>query len=471
MLQRVEVPTGFKLTDYDRYAGLAEEVALVRKAGQAAARRLAGRKVWVVNSTAQGGGVAEMLMREVALLRQLGIDAGWLVIAASDPAFFRLTKRLHNMLHGLNQGPLTADDRALYERVSRELAAELKQEVRPGDLLVVHDPQPLGAGALVGVQAIWRCHIGLDHETPSTRAAWAFLERWLAPYDRKVFTLAAYVPRGMAANVITPGVDPLAHKNRELSIHKLTGILTCAGLVRHDHPPLYPPFEVPALRLRADGTFGLDRQDLGLLFRPTILQVSRWDKLKGFGPLLDAFTMLRGGGIHPATRLVLAGPEPTSIQDDPEAVAELQAIACKWLALPPALQADVAVLSLPMASRKENHLVVNALQRCATVVVQNSVQEGFGLTATEAMWKGRPVLVTPAAGLRLQVRDGVEGRVSPGANDVPGLARMLQEMLVDSKARERWGANAHHRVAHHYTVLHAVAAWLDLLPETASSAA
>jgi trehalose synthase len=471
MLQRVEVPTGFQLSDYDRYAGLTDEVARVRKAGRAASQRLAGRKVWIVNSTATGGGVAEMLLREVALLRQLGVDAHWVVITAEDPAFFQLTKRLHNMIHGLDQGPLTAGDQALYERVSRELAAELKQLVGPGDLLVVHDPQPLGAGALLGLQAIWRCHIGLDHETPSTRAAWAFLEKWLPAYGSKIFSLESYVPKGMKAQIMAPGIDPLSHKNRELSIHKLTGILTCAGLVKHDHPQIKPPFDKPALRLQPDGRFAPETRDFGLLFRPTILQVSRWDKLKGFGPLLDAFVALRSDGVHPATRLVLAGPDPESIQDDPEAVAELQALSCKFLALPASLQPDVAILSLPMASRKQNHLVVNALQRCATVVVQNSVQEGFGLTATEAMWKSRPVLVTPAAGLRAQVHDGQEGRITPGAHDVPALAEILAKMLADTHARERWGANAHHRVARHFTVLHSLVAWLDLLPAAARRAA
>jgi trehalose synthase len=471
MLQTIEVPPGFQLADYERYAGLGGEVASVRKAGRAAARRLEGRTVWMVNSTAQGGGVAEMLYRQVPLMRQVGLDVRWLVISAEDPAFFRLTKRLHNMIHGVDEGPLTADDKALYERTSQAFAQGLKELVRPKDLLVVHDPQPLGAGALVGCEAIWRCHIGLDRETEATRAAWAFLRPWLGAYGRKIFSLEEYVPAGIHADVIHPAIDPLSHKNRELAVQKLTGILTCAGLVRHQHPLVAQPFASPVLRLQADGKFGVDPEDFGLLFRPTVVQVSRWDKLKGFGPLLDAFALLRADGMHPATRLVLAGPDPASIQDDPEAIAELKSLSARWLALPPGLQADVAILSLPMASLKENHLVVNALQRCGTVVVQNSVQEGFGLTATEAMWKSRPVLATKAAGLRAQVRDRSEGRLIDSAADVPALAQTLQEMLSNGKARELWGANAHFRVATHFTVLHALTSWLELLAHARASAA
>lgn len=485
LLRRIDVAHGYTLADYERHAWLGASVAALRAAADVAVPRLKGRTIWIVNATAQGGGVAEMLPREVALLREAGLRVEWLVIGAPDPAFFPLTKRIHNLLHGADVPLPDEADRAGYEAGSRALAAELAAMIAPGDLLVVHDPQPLAAGAIAaaerGVRAIWRCHIGLDRANAATDAGWAFLRPWTEPYDRAVFTLPEYVPPFLAdrAAIVHPAIDPLSHKNREMSVPKLSGVLRAAGLVATDHPQIMPAFGAQVQQLCDDGAFrsgGLE--DLGVLFRPLVLQVSRWDALKGFAPLLDGFVRLKTtrraanhvpwrDAVLAASRLVLAGPDPTGVADDPEALAVLDDLAARWKALPDALRADVAILRLPMASARENARIVNALQRCATVVTQNSLAEGFGLTVAEAQWKARATMVGPAAGLRAQVRDGVDGRIVADAGDPAAIAPVLEEMLTSPKLREVWGTNGRARVADSVNIIRKAARWLELLAELA----
>src|SRR5262249_26782947 len=305
----------------------------------------------------------------------------------------------------------------------------------------------LGAGARVRssrrIDAIWRCHIGLDEDLPQSRAAWDFLAPDLARYDRAVFTATEYVPPQLArsTSVIHPGIDPLSHKNRYLSIQKLVGILVDAKPVPEHGPAIVPPFEHPAQRVQADGTLrpALVPEEIGLPFRPIVLQVSRWDRLKGWRQLLEGFVTLkrelpRRGSRHDErgrrtitqARLVLAGPDPGSIRDDPEATEVFTELCRIYGTLEPALAADVALVALPMVSLKDNALIVNALQRCATLVVQNSLREGFGLTVTEAMWKRCAVLGSRACGLRQQIRHGVDGRLLASSEDAGEIADTLE---------------------------------------------
>lgn len=480
MIDVVDVEETITLDDYAAYTHLAPAVRRLRKNTKQAARTLEGRTVWMVSSTRQGGGVAEMMPTLVSLLRELGVQARWAVICPDNPAFFSLTKRLHNLIHGAGRPELDTDDRTLYRAVSEELARAFQRHVQPGDTLVVHDPQPLAVGAVLkeqmDVQAIWRCHIGLDEETAATRAAWDFLQPWVGRYDRTVFSVEEYVPSFLdKAEIIHPAIDPLSHKNRELSIHKLTGILDNASMALSIHPSLTPSFETPARRLQRDGTLApaTHPEDIGLLFRPIVTQVSRWDHLKGFAPLLRAFVRLKK--TYPSktqderhrlrlelVRLVLAGPDPDAIQDDPEALEVFEEISEMWRGLDLSLQRDVVILSLPMASRKVNALIVNVLQRCSTVVVQNSLREGFGLTVTEAMWKACPVLGSQAAGIRTQIRDGVNGRLLNDQTDPDGVAHTLNSMMK-SKKRETWGRNGQRCVANNYLIFHQVERWMYVL--------
>lgn len=488
IIDLVTVPVGSTLEEYASYTNLQPAVRDLRAAAHDLVPRLADRTIWMISSTAQGGGVAEMMPGVISLLRQLGAQVEWVVIAPDDERFFRLTKHLHNLLHGTGDPNLSDDDRAFYNAISSQLAEAFREQLKPNDLLVVHDPQPLGMGALLRqqrptVRAVWRCHIGLDRQNAATRAAWAFVEPWVRDYDRAIFSLEAYVPPFLSgqAEIMYPTIDPLSEKNQGLSTHRLTGILINAALTANSRPSLIPPFAAPALRLQPDGTFALATQpeDLDLLFRPIVAQVSRWDHLKGFAPLLQGFVRLKqeqqSGHTHQRSaeheqalelvRLVLAGPDPSGVQDDPEAIETLQEICDQWLALDATVQRDIAVIKLPMISADENALMVNALQRCSSIVAQNSLQEGFGLTATEAMWKATPILGTQAAGIRAQVRDGIDGRLVRDPENPEEIAATLDEMLTDEQVREVWGRNAQERVAENYLVFTQVRRWLEVLAQ------
>ncbi len=487
MIEEVEIPQGLALADYASYAHLSHAVEELKREAEPLVRALHGRTLWMVNSTAKGGGVAEMLPRQVALLRELGLETRWVTIGTKRTAFFDLTKRIHNLIHGEGDPKFSADDLQLYNLVSQELADEFAPRLAPGDLLVVHDPQPAGMGALIrqrqDVVAVWRCHIGLDESNAQTQAAWRFLEPHVSQYDHGVFTAPEYIPEFFAGRVslITPAIDPLTDKNRPLAAVQLAGILCNSGLMADHSPVLRPAFETRAERLGRDGRFGpaLTPDEIGLMFRPMLTQISRWDRLKGWAPLLDAFTQLKQGytkipGLNAVQkkrfalcRLVFAGPEPASVADDPEAKDVLEELIDKYKRLDPEVQKDVAVLSLPMQSARENAMMVNALQSCSSVVVQNSLREGFGLTVTEPMWKRIPVLGSPACGIRQQIRDGIDGRLHHDATDPDAIASALATMLNDPRKRDAWGRQGQRRVSDEFLIFSQLRRWLRMLANTA----
>lgn len=487
MARIIDIERGVTLDDYAAVGHLAHAVHELRAEAARLVPRLRGRRVWMVNSTARGGGVAEMLPTQVSLLRELGVHIEWAVIEGGPPAFFPLTKRIHNLIHGEGDPELGPAERELYETASRKSADALGRLVGADDILIVHDPQPLGAGAMLrremNIHTVWRCHIGLDEQCAQTRAAWSFLEPYATAYDHAVFTAPEYIPSYLAgrASIIHPAVDPLAHKNQDLALHKLVGILCDSALSVAFGPVLSPPFPEPVQRLQPDGNFlpATMPEDIGLLFRPVVTQISRWDRLKGFAPLMNGFRRLkeRNGSRRDLdrrhrrsleiVRLVLAGPDPASIQDDPEAREVLSDLQSRYLELEPEVQADIAIVTLPMHSREQNALMVNALQRCSTIVAQNSLREGFGLTATEAMWKGTPVLGTHACGLQQQIRDGLDGRLVSDPEDADELARTLDQMLADEDARDAWGRSAHRRVRDEFLIFTQLRRWLAELSNMA----
>jgi trehalose synthase len=477
------------LEGYAAFAHLTRAVQDLRAEAATLVPRLKNRSVLMVNSAAHGGGVAEMLPMQVLLLRELGVNVNWAVIGSDKPEFFRLTKRLHNLIHGAGDAQLGPAEKSLYDEVSHANAAELRAHLKSQDILIIHDPQPLGAGALLkqelSLRAIWRCHIGLDEHNDATRAAWGFLKPYAVVFDHAVFSAPEYIPDFLAgrATIIHPAIDLLSHKNRELHPHKLTGILCNSGLTKTDAPILTSPFPACAQRLHPDGTFGpATRPDkIGLLFRPVVTQVSRWDRLKGFRPLMEGFVRYKlcppssRNNLHAhhnrrreIVRLVLAGPDPASIQDDPEAQEVLAKLCDYYRSLPANCQKDIVLLTLPMASRKHNALMVNALQRCSTVVAQNSLREGFGLTATEAMWKSVPVLGSHACGLRQQIRDGVDGRLVRQPEDPDEIAATLDAMLQNPQTLEEWGRNARLRVHNEFLIFNQLGRWLRLLTKVTS---
>ncbi len=484
MVKTVDVREGITLDEYQAVVHLSEAVRDLRDKARALVPQLRGRTIWMINSTARGGGVAEMLPRLVTILRELGVAVEWVVIGSDDPRFFALTKRLHNLIHDSGNGQdLTSDDKALYAKVSQDNADDLRRKVKPGDLLIVHDPQPLGVGSILrrelDVRAVFRSHIGLDDDTSRTRTAWEFLRLYATCYDHAVFSTQEYIPDFLAgrAGVLRPAIDPLSHKNRELMITKLVGILCNSRLAVEQYPIVPAEFKQIVTRLAPNGQFlpANHSGGIGIPFRPIVTQISRWDKLKGFKPLLDGFVRLKeraqhgnvSDGLHQRrlqlVRLVLAGPDPAAVADDPEALDVLEELTKTYVALPRSFQEDIALVSLPMGVRKDNELIVNALQRCSTVVVQNSLREGFGLTVTEAMWKHAVVLGSRACGIRQQIRDGVDGLLINDPENSDDIATKLDELLGDVDRRIRFGQSAQRRAHDEFLVFTQVKNWLTTL--------
>lgn len=459
-----------------RFADLVGEEAAA--AGEAVARetaaRLAGRVMWHVNSTAHGGGVAEMLRPLIGYARGAGVDARWLVIGGT-PEFFVITKRLHNALHGDpgDGGPLGEAERQVYERVLRCNHAELAAYVRPDDVVVLHDPQTAGlapALARAGAAVVWRSHIGQDdHEHPLVRRGWEFLAPYLAAPRATVFSRAAYIPAACdsgRSHVIRPSIDPFSPKNQDLAPGVVRSILVQTGIVEGPADGVAPVFR------REDGS--PERVDRGAdLIRvgrapsietPLVVQISRWDRLKDHLGVMRGFARLDPSEARGA-QLVLAGPTVSAVADDPDGPEVLAELTAAWRALPHETRRRIQLVSLPMVDAQENQAIVNALQRHAAIVVQKSLHEGFGLTVTEAMWKGRPVVASAVGGIVDQVRDGVDGVLLPDPADEEAFARALRDLLADPDRARRMGESARERAAREFLGLRHLGDWARLLRE------
>ncbi len=424
--------------------------------------RFEGRTVWNVNTTAAGGGVAEMLHSLIPYVRGEGIDARWVVMEANEQ-FFGITKRLHHALHGSagDGTPLGDAERRVFDEVTAANTIELLARVRPRDVVLVHDPQPAGmcdalirAGALV----VWRCHIGHDESNQEVERGWAFLAPYLKNVPALVFSREAYVPAALddgRTTVITPSIDAFSAKNQELDQATIHSILVHVGLVEG------PDGEDRSF-VRQDGTPGrVDRQvDVVRLGRaplwdtPLIVQVSRWDPLKDPLGVMNGFGHLVERGMAGDAHLVLAGPNVHAVADDPEGASVLDEVIAHWRELPHALRHRVHIASLPMADIEENAAIVNALQRHAAIIVQKSLEEGFGLTVTEAMWKGRPIVASAVGGIRDQIEDGEHGVLLADPSDRQAFAAALGKLLADPAWGETLGANAKERARHEFLGIH-----------------
>jgi trehalose synthase len=418
---------------------------------------LAGRVVWNVNATAHGGGVAEMLQALLAYGRGAGVDTRWAVLDG-DPAFFAITKRVHNALHGVSDGGrLGVAEQEHYERVLHDNLRALKELVRPGDLVLLHDPQT--AGLIEGVRAtgahvIWRSHIGRDVPNEETERGWRFLRGYLDSADAFVFSRRQYIPDWVPAErarLIAPSIDPFSTKNREFDAGEVRRVLLRAGLIADGHGVGEVGFT------RRDGTRGFVREHAELLSgtrppapdTPLVVQVSRWDRLKDMGGVLSAFAHQVAPAV-PDVELMLVGPDVSAVSDDPEGAEVLRECREEWARLPAAVRARCHLVCVPMDDGDENAVIVNAVQRHAAVVVQKSLVEGFGLTVTEAMWKTRPVLASAVGGIQDQITEGVDGVLLPDPFDLDGFARRLIGLLDDGAAAEQLAGRAHERVRADY---------------------
>jgi len=433
---------------------------------------LGSHTVWNINSTAAGGGVAEVLRSLLKYSRGLGVDVRWLVVEG-DPRFFTVTKRLHNALHDNpgDRSPLGAEQRAVYEHVTEDNFAWVQRLVRPGDIVVCHDPQTAALVPMLsrlGVRAVWRCHIG--HEGPGRHAdeGWEFLRKYLEDVPFAVFTRDAYAPAWMPrARAITlpPNIDPFSVKNRWMSEVATRAILFEIGLVE------------AACDLGSAVFVGEDGATTRVTRRaqvtrvgrppswrvPLVVQVSRWDRMKDHIGLLDGFVQLvERRGDHGA-ELILAGPAVRGVADDPEGPDVFLEVERAWAAAPEAVRRRVHLAQLPMDDADENAAMVNALQRHAAVVVQKSLREGFGLTVTEAMWKRRPVVASAVGGIKDQIDDGVEGLLLRDPTDAGETAAALERVLGSAELRGRMGSAAYERVRERYLSVSALERWARIL--------
>jgi trehalose synthase len=412
--------------------------------------------LWNVNSTAVGGGVAEMLQSLLRYCRGVGIDARWIVIEG-DPAFFKVTKRLHHALHGSrgDGSALGPVEREVYEENLRANAVELSARVQAEDVVILHDPQAAGlAPHLIqaGARVLWRCHIGDDRRSDDVDLGWEFLAPYLSDVEAFIFSRHAYVPESYdhgRTTIIRPSIDAFACKNCELDEATVHTVLVHTGLV--EGPPPDPPRQG---FLREDGSPGRveSRADVIRLGRaptwdtPLVVQISRWDSLKDFVGVLRGFARLCDGGAPRDAQLVLAGPNVRGVTDDPEGGAAFDEVLAAWRELAHGIRSRVHLATLPTSDVDENAIIVNALQRHAAIVVQKSLREGFGLTVTEAMWKGRPVVASAVGGIQDQIEDGVSGILLKDPTDLDAFADALGGLLRNPEDAERLGAAARERV-------------------------
>jgi trehalose synthase len=410
-------------------------------------RELVGaRRVVNVNSTARGGGVAEMLGTLLGYSRGLGVEVDWVVISG-DSKFFSITKRIHNGLYGSpgDGGDLGAGERAHYDRITLENVERLRRVIRSGDIVLVHDPQPAGLLAPLrdlGARVVWRCHVGFDGSNEWTDRAWAFLRPYVEVAHAHVFSRASFAPNWIDhawLRVIPPSIDPFAPKNRDQTPYEVLALLGAAGLVAADG--IYPDQRV---RRRAQVIH--EGRPVNPK-TPLVVQVSRWDRIKDMGGVLEGFARYVG---VTDVRLALVGPAVRGVSDDPEGEQLWDETVDAWRALPRDVRERVDLATIPMDDPVENALVVNALQRHASIVVQKSLAEGFGLTVAEAMWKGRPVVASAVGGIVDQVVDGETGILIQDPNDLESFGVAIERLLRDPLEAERLGRNARSHVERHF---------------------
>ena len=402
-MSSVEIPPILGLHAIEDYYPLIGPAAVERIRRKAAA--LEGRHITHISSTHYGGGVAEILSPLTLLMNECGIPTDWYVIQG-HPDFFRVTKAIHNGLQGADAS-LLPEDKAIYEEVARENSVRMHID---HDLVVIHDPQPLPLIDYIteNVPALWCCHVDLSEPNPDV---WNYLAGFVERFDGAIFSLPEYARELKAPqHFIMPAINPFALTNQELSEQEIDDCIS-----RYDIP----------------------------LDLPLILQVSRFDSWKDPLGVIEAFRLAQR---ETDCRLVLLGNDAT---DDPEG-HEMYELCCR------SRNDRIYVLSV-----NDAHLV-NALQRRAAVTVQKSLREGFGLTVTEAMWKGSPVVGGNVGGIRHQIEDGRNGFLVESTEQT---ADRIVALLKDEPLRRRMGRTARETVREQFLLTRLLEDWLDLMSD------
>lgn len=356
------------------------------------AERLRGKVIQQINSTAVGGGVAEILNKAVPLLNELGVDTKWDLIKGGEQ-FFEVTKKFHNALHGKHEEITQRDFDAFVETTQKNIE-ELDIY---GDVVFVHDPQPIG---LIKKKAdnkwIWRCHI--DASNPNQKV-WRFLRDFIVNYDAAVFSAPSFSQKlPIRQFLISPSIDPLSDKNIELPQDTINSVLRKYNIVED---------------------------------KPIITQISRFDRLKDPLGVIQAYFQVKK---YIDCQLVLAGG--TAV-DDPEGLEVLEEVKEKARE-----EADIHILLLP-----QNDIEVNALQRASTVIVQKSLKEGFGLTVAEALWKAKPVVASNVGGIPLQIKHKYSGLL---CHSVEGAAFAIKQLLNSPSYAKKLGENGREHIRNNF---------------------
>lgn len=369
--------------------------------------KVRGKSMLNINSTRVGGGVAEILSRLVPMLNELGVKVAWEIIQGSED-FFRVTKAFHNSLQGQDQA-ISERMYQLYVEENRENAKRLNFDA---DMIMIHDPQP---AALVdyGDRAgkwVWRCHLDISHPA---RRVWRFLKNYVLKYDAAIFSLPTFAQKlPIPKFLIYPSIDPLSDKNRDLSRVEVNEILDRLNIPRD---------------------------------KPILLQVSRFDRFKDPVGVIQAYRIVKK---HNDCRLILAGG---GAADDPEGEVVLQEV--KEVA---GADPDIHIMVLP----PDSNLEINALQRGATVVLQKSLKEGFGLTVAEAMWKGKPVIGGFAGGITVQILYYLTGYT---VSSVEGAAFRTRYLLNNPEVARKMGNDAREYIRRNFLITRQLADYLTLM--------
>ncbi len=394
------------LSAYEPIVGSSAIMQLVRLG-----KKLGGLRVVHVNSTKEGGGVAEILGWMTPLMRETGLDVSWEVIQGTEE-FFEITKKIHNGLQG-RPVDLSHKDWKIFQEVNEQNTARLRATLEDADIVVVHDPQPAFLERLCDGRKgkwIWRGHIDISRPF---RPVWKVLRTMLENYDASIFSMCEFAQALPHIQfLVPPSIDPLSPKNRDLE-----------------------PSELAAVR----GRFSLDPD------RPLLVQVSRFDRFKDPVGVIQAYRMVRK--ILPV-QLVLAGGGAT---DDPEGKAVLEDV-MEVAGDDP----DIRVLELPPTA----HVTINALQRLADIILQKSTREGFGLTVTEGMWKGKPVIGGDTGGIRLQVVNHHTGFL---VNTPEGAAHRIRYLLHHRERIQSMGKEAREFVRENFLLTRHLREYLTLI--------
>ncbi len=358
------------------------------------AERLKGRIIQHINSTAVGGGVAEILTRAVPLLKELGIETKWDVIKGGQQ-FFEVTKKFHNALHGRKE-EITPNDFKVFLETSQKNIDELDT---CADIVFVHDPQPI---VLVNKRRdnkwIWRCHI--DVSNPNQKV-WDFLMEYIIKYDSAVFSAPSFSRRlPIRQFLISPSIDPLSDKNKELPTEAVDAVLKKYSIKKD---------------------------------KPIITQISRFDRLKDPLGVIAAYQQVKK---YIDCQLILAGG---AASDDPEGVEVLNEVKSRAKE-----DKDIHILLLP-----QNDIEVNALQMASDVIMQKSIREGFGLTVAEALWKGKPVVASNVGGIPLQIKHKYSGLL---CHSVEGASFALKQLLNNPGYAKKLGENGREHIRNNFLI-------------------